>query len=49
MLRLEGQLDELSEKLDGLQDALHPIGRLARRVPGGRRAERRLAEQTPAD
>src|SRR6478672_5452136 len=44
MLRLEGQLNQLSEKLDGLQTSLHPIGRLANRMPGGRRAERRLAE-----
>lgn len=49
MLRLEGQLDQLSEKLDGLQASLHPIGRLARAMPGGRRAERRLAEQATGE
>jgi hypothetical protein len=49
MLRLEKQLDELSQGLSDLQGSLVPIGRLARRMPGGKRAERRLAEQAAAE
>jgi uncharacterized phage infection (PIP) family protein YhgE len=45
MLRLNAQLDDLSTGLEELQSALLPIGRLARRMPGSRRAERQAAEQ----
>jgi hypothetical protein len=45
MLRLEAQLGELSKGLEDLQASLLPIGRLARRMPGGRRAERLAADQ----
>jgi len=49
MVRLQEQLDELSRGLEGLQASLQPIGRLADRVPGGRRAARMAAEQAAAD
>jgi hypothetical protein len=48
MLRLEAQIGELSKHLEELQSSLTPIGRLARRMPGGRRAEK-LAAQAEAD
>lgn len=48
MLRLEAQIGELSKSLEDLQSSLTPIGRLARRMPGGRRAEK-LAAQAEAD
>lgn len=44
MDRLELRLAELSATLDTLQESLGPIGRLALRMPGGRRAEKRSAE-----
>ena len=47
MDRLDRRLAELSTQLEALQESLGPIGRLALRMPGGRRAERR-AEQAEA-
>ena len=49
MLRLEAQIGELSKSLEDLQASLHPIGRLARRVPGGKRAEKLAAQQANGD
>lgn len=47
MDRLELRLEELSATLGTLQESLGPIGRLAQRMPGGRRGAKQAAD-TPA-
>lgn len=44
MDRLEVRLEQLGHQLEALQGSLEPIGRVARRVPGQRRAEKRAED-----
>jgi len=46
MDRLEVRLEQLGNQLEALQGSLEPIGRVARRVPGQRRAEKRDASDS---
>jgi septal ring factor EnvC (AmiA/AmiB activator) len=43
MTRLEARIEALAEQLEDLQGSLDPIGRVAKRMPGSRRAEKRAA------
>ena len=46
--RMVVAVESLAVSVDELQESLGPVGRLARRVPGGRRRERAAAAETAA-
>jgi septal ring factor EnvC (AmiA/AmiB activator) len=49
MDRLDRRLAQLADQLESLQRGLEPIGRVAERVPGQRRAAKRAAAASPSD